>query len=51
MFYGWRVVYGCLALGVIAWSLGLFGASVWLHALHATTGLSVGLVSSAITVS
>ena len=51
MFYGWRVVYGCLTLGVVSWSLGLFGASVWLHALHSTTGLSVGLVSSAITAS
>jgi MFS family permease len=51
MFYGWRVVYGCLTIGVVSWSLGLFGASVWLHALHATTGLSVGLVSSAITAS
>jgi MFS family permease len=51
MFYGWRVVYGCLTIGVASWSLGLFGASVWLHALHASTGLSVGLVSSAITAS
>ena len=36
-------------MGVVAWSLGLFGASVFVHAIYGATGLSVGLVSSAVT--
>lgn len=48
-FHGWTVVYGCMAMAVVSWSLGLFGPSAYLRALHESTGLSVSLISSAIT--
>nr|MBF0684058.1 MFS transporter [Pseudomonas sp.] len=47
-FYGWRMVYGCMAIATVSWSLCLFGTSVYLHALHEKTGLSIALVSSGI---
>lgn len=49
VFRGWWVVAGCQVVAVIAWSLGLFGAGVYLHALREATGLSIGLISSAMT--
>ena len=49
VFYGWYMVAACLVVAVVAWSLGLFGASVFLHAVTAARGWSIGLVSSAIT--
>lgn len=49
IFYGWYMVAACLVVAVVAWSLGLFGASVFLHAVTAAKGWSIGLVSSAIT--
>lgn len=48
-FYGWRMVYGCMAIGTISWGLGLFGASAFLHAIHQKAGLSIAQISSAIT--
>jgi MFS family permease len=48
-FHGWTVVRGCMAMAVVTWSLGLFGPSAYLRALHESTGLSVSLISSAIT--
>ncbi len=48
-FHGWTVVRGCMAMAVVSWSLGLFGPSAYLRALHESTGLSVSLISSAIT--
>lgn len=51
IFRGWWVVCGCLVIAIMSWSLGYFGPTVYLHAIHRSTGLSVGLVSSAITVS
>lgn len=47
-FYGWRMVYGCMLIATVSWSLALFGSSVYLHALHEKTGLSIALVSSGI---
>lgn len=47
-FYGWRMVYGCMLIATVSWSLALFGTSVYLHALHEKTGLSIALVSSGI---
>lgn len=49
LFYGWRVVAVCFAIASIAWSLGLYGASVYLHAVSQTRGWPIGLISSAIT--
>lgn len=49
VFYGWRMVAACLVVAVVAWGLGLFGSSVYLHAVTQEKGWSIGLVSSAIT--
>lgn len=49
MFYGWRVVAACFVVAAFAWSLGLFGASVYLQAVTTTHGWAVAGVSSAIT--
>lgn len=50
LFYGWRMVGACLAIATIAWSFGLFGTSVYLQAIAASRGWSIGLISSSITV-
>jgi MFS family permease len=50
IFYGWWMVAACLAVATVAWALGLFGISVFLHALARDKGWSIGLISSAITV-
>jgi MFS family permease len=49
IFYGWWMVAACLVIAVVSWSLGLFGASVFLHAVTQAHGWSIGVVSSAIT--
>jgi sugar phosphate permease len=49
LFYGWRIVGACFVIASIAWSLGLFGASVYLHAVSETRGWPIGLISTAIT--
>lgn len=49
LFYGWRVVAACFVIAMVAWSLGLFGASVYLHAITSARGWPIGEVSSAIT--
>lgn len=49
VFYGWRVVAACFVIASFAWSLGLFGSSVYLQAVTAAHGWSIGQVSAAIT--
>jgi MFS family permease len=49
LFYGWRIVAACFAIASIAWSLGLFGASVYLHSVSELRGWPIGLISAAIT--
>jgi MFS family permease len=49
LFYGWRIVGACFVIASIAWSLGLFGASVYLHAVSEMRGWPIGLISTAIT--
>jgi MFS family permease len=49
LFYGWRIVGACFIVASFAWSLGLFGSSVYLQAVTATYGWSIAEVSSAIT--
>ena len=49
IYYGWYIVAACLVVAFVGWSLGLFGASVFLHAVTEARGWSIGLVSSAIT--
>jgi MFS family permease len=50
VFYGWTIVMACLVIAVLAWGLGLFGASAYLHEINRTRGWSIGLISPAITV-
>jgi len=50
VFYGWWIVAACLLIAILSWGLGVFGAGVSLHAITQTRGLSVGSVSTAITV-
>src|SRR5690606_1896720 len=50
LYHGWIVVAFGFVAAVFAWGLGLFGASVYLHALTDGEGWSIALVSGAITV-
>ncbi len=49
VFHGWRVVAACFVIAAFSWSLGLFGASVYLQAVTTAHGWSVAEVASAIT--
>jgi MFS family permease len=49
IFYGWWMVAACLLANLVGNALGLFGASVYLHALVAANGWPVALVSGAVT--
>jgi len=49
LFYGWRVVAACFLIAAVAWSLGLFGSSVYLQAVTSTHGWPIAEVASAIT--
>lgn len=49
VFYGWRVVAACFFIAACAWSLGLFGSSVYLQAVTAAHGWPVADVAMAIT--
>lgn len=49
LFYGWRVVGACFFIAIVAWTLGLFGASVYLQAISSARGWAIGDISAAIT--
>lgn len=49
IYYGWRVVAACFVIATFSWGLGLYGVSVYLHALTVERGWSVSAVSAAIT--
>jgi predicted MFS family arabinose efflux permease len=49
LFHGWRVVAACFVIAACAWSLGLFGSSVYLQAVTAAHGWPVADVATAIT--
>ena len=51
IFYGWWLVAAYLLVAVVSWSLGTFGMGVYIHSLSAQRGFSIGLVSSAVTLS
>lgn len=51
IFYGWWIVFACLAVAVVGWSLGTFGMGVYIHVLAVERGFSIGFVSSAVTIS
>lgn len=48
-FFGWRVVWAAFTVAVLAWGVGFYGPSVFLHALHEGRGWPVSVVSAAIT--
>jgi MFS family permease len=50
-FHGWWMVSGCMAVAIVAWSFALYGPSVYLHTISQTHHWSIGLVSSALTLS
>jgi MFS family permease len=50
VFHGWRVVAACFVIAAVAWSLGLFGSSVYLQAVTSAHGWPIAEVASAITV-
>ena len=45
------MVAGCMAVAMVAWSFALYGPSVYLHTISQTHHWSIGLVSSALTLS
>jgi len=49
LFYGWRVVAACFVIASVTWSLGLFGASVYLQAVTRAHNWQIAGMSSAIT--
>ncbi len=51
IFYGWWMVFACLVVAIVGWSLGTFGMSVYIHVLSDQRGFSIGLISSAVTIS
>jgi MFS family permease len=51
IFHGWWMVAGCMAVAMVAWSFALYGPSVYLHTISQTHHWSIGLVSSALTLS
>jgi MFS family permease len=51
VFYGWWIVLGCLAIAVVSWALTQFGMGAYVHALSQHRGFSIGLISTAVTLS
>jgi MFS family permease len=49
VFFGWRVVWAAFAIAMLAWGVGFYSPSEFLHVLHESRGWSVSLISSAIT--
>ena len=49
IFFGWRVAWAAFAIAALAWGVGFYGPSEFLHVLHESRGWSVSLISSAIT--
>lgn len=51
IFYGWWMVAACVVIAVLSWGFGIFGVSVYLHAISQFRGWSLGVISSAVTFS
>lgn len=49
VFHGWKVVAACFCIAAVSWSLGLYGASVYLQSVTAAHGWPIAGVASAIT--
>ena len=51
IFHGWWMVWGCMAVAIVAWSFALYGPSVYLHTLSTEHRWPIGVISSALTLS
>jgi MFS family permease len=51
IFYGWWIVFGCLIVATVGWSLTVFGMGVYIHVLSEQRGFSIALISEAVTLS
>jgi len=51
LFHGWWMVWGCMAVAIVAWSFALYGPSVYLHTLSSLHHWPIGVISSALTLS
>ena len=49
-FFGWHVVAAAFVLAVFGWGVGFYGPPIYLQAVRAARGLSLPLVSAAVTV-
>jgi len=49
LFFGWRVVGAVFVLAMFGWGVGFYGPPVFLHAVSASRGWSVTVVSAAVT--
>ena len=49
VFHGWKVVAACFCIAAVSWSLGLYGASVYLQSVTSAHGWPIAGVASAIT--
>lgn len=49
MFYGWWMVLACMIASLVGNALGLFGVGVYLHAIIAANGWTIGAVSGSAT--
>ena len=45
------MVFACVVVAAVSWSLGTFGMGVYIHVLSDQRGFSIGLVSTAVTTS
>lgn len=48
-FFGWSVAWAAFVVAVLGWGIAFYGPPIYLHALQAQRGWSIGLVSAAVT--
>ena len=48
-FFGWRVASAAFVVAVFGWGVGFYGPPIYLYAVQAARGWSIGLVSAAVT--
>ena len=51
IFHGWWMVAGCMLVAIVAWSFALYGPSVYISRLSQAHQWSIGVISSALTLS
>ena len=50
VFYGWWILAASFVIAAATWSLSVFGASIYLHAIVQTKGMSIAQIASGVTV-